>query len=303
MRFFTIPAVLSLALLSLPAFSAEVWVRGSAVALQSAGDVQLAVPASGRTYQSFDQPTYFPAIFNCRAQAGGSVLLQLSNQLRLAFRGEGFFSVERAESLLAEDPVAAARMETARDRMILNLRRGQLIIDSRKLPAASKLVLETPFGRISGVNIVLLVRIEFDYRSGIYDFTVSSVEGVARLQDRRGLSYEIYPGQRLSGAGSYLSPAIEVGEQMNDIRETFQAYFKVLEALDPARVDTQQLQAQLEVLALTEHSATASRLSPEGAGSPGNKRPRVIEYAPAAAPVTPFRAEVKPPSALQADLF
>ena len=303
MRFLTISAILSLSLLGLNCLSAGVWVRGSAVALESSGEVQIAVPTSGLTYESFDQPKYFPGIFSCRAQPGGEVLIQMSNQMRLAFQGEGFFSVERVESLFADNQAADASLEAARDRMILNLRRGALIIDSRELSEASRLVLETPFGRITGVKNVLLVQIEFDHRSGIYDFTISSVEGIARLHDHRGQSYEIYPGQRISGAGSYLAPAIEVGEQMNEIVEEFQAYFKTLEKLDPERVDPEQLQAHLKVLPRLENTATAARLSAEASGGTIRKRPRIIEYAPAAKPITPFRAEVKPPSDFQADLF
>jgi len=289
--------------MGLNGLSAGVWVRGSAVALESSGEVQIVVPASGLSYESFEQPNYFPGTFSCRAQQGGTVLIQLSNRVRFAFRGEGFFSVERVESLFADNQAVDASLGATKDRMILNLRRGTLIIDSRELSEASRLVLETPFGRIIAAKAVLLVQIEFDHRSGIYDFTISSAEGMARLHDHRRQSYEIYPGQRLSGAGSYLTPAIEVGKQMNEIREEFQAYFKTLEQLDPARIDLQRLQAHLKVLPRLEHTATAARLSAERSGGTIRKRPRIIEFAPSAGPITPFRAEVRPPSDFQADLF
>jgi len=298
-----IPSVIIVTtLLGLSVLSAEVWVRGSAVALAATGAVRIEVPANGQSYESFDSPQYFPGIFNCRAEQAGSVLIQLSSRLRLAFRGQGFCSVERAESLFDSVPGLQASPEASRERIILNLRRGELIIDSRELSDAAKLILETPFGRISAVRGVLLLQVEFDRRSGIYDFTISSAEGMARLFDLRGQAYEVYPGQRLSGAGSYLTPAIEVGEQMTEIREKLQAYFAAQEVMDPAQVDPAQLLAHLAVLPGPEQSDWSAGSLAEPSGS-SVKRPRVIEFAPAAEPFTPFRAEVKPPSDFQADLF
>lgn len=298
-----IPSVIFvITLLGLSAVSAEVWVRGSAVALSASGAVRIEVPANGQSYESFDSPQYFPGIFNCRAEQAGSVFILLSSQLRLAFRGEGFFSVERAESFFDTLPGPEASPEASRERITLNLRRGELIIDSRGLSDAAKLILETPFGRISAVRGVVLLQVEFDRRSGIYDFTISSAEGMARLFDLRGQAYDVYPGQRLSGAGSYLTPAIEVGEQMTEIREKLQAYFAMQDVMDPAQVDPMQLQAHLAVIPGPEQSdgPIGSRTEPSKSSA---RRPRVIEFAPAAEPFSPFRAEVKPPSDFQADLF
>lgn len=282
---------------------AEVWVRSAAVALESSGSVEVGIPVSGQTFESFDEPEYFPGIFSCRAQAASSILIEMSNRLRLAFQGEGYFSVERVESLFTNFQALEAGQEALRSHIILNLRRGELLIDSRQLSGGSKLVLETPFGRIITDKSVLLVQIEFDHRSTIYDFTISAMEGTARLNDLRRQSYMIYPGQRLSGAGSYFAPAIEVGEQMTSIRETFQAYFNREERLGADYIDRERLGAQLKILPPLETSATAARESEGRSGERSSKRPRIIEYAPSAAPVTPFRAEIKPPSDFQADLF
>lgn len=288
--------------IGLRALPAEVWVRGAAVGLESSGEVELRVPGVEEGHGPFDSPQYFPGVFRCEAQAGGSVFIQMSDQTRLNFRGAGFFSVERSDSMFTDLPAYAAGVEPIRSHTILNLRRGELIIDSRQLTEGSKLLLETPFGRITSEKSVLLVQIEFDHRSGIYDFTISSLEGTVRLNDLRRQSYQIYSGQRLSGAGSYLAPAIEVGEQMGSIREKFQAYFTRMERLRNEQVDVEALRAQMKVLAALELPDAASRFSAEGS-SRNMKRPRIIEYAPRAAPVTPYRAEIKPPSDQQADLF
>lgn len=302
MRFLTTFATLTL-VLGLNELSAEAWVRGSAVVLEASGEVEISVSTEGATYEIFDQPRYLPGIFSCRAQARGSVLMQMSNKMVLAFRGEGFFSVERFEGLFGIDGANENSLEETQSRMILNLRRGELMIDSRRLPGASKLVLETPFGRIIGAKAVLLVQIEFDYRSGIYVFTISSVEGTVRLSDLRQQSYTIYPGQRISGAGSYQAPAIEVGDQTEQIREKFERFFATLENLDSERVDQLKLQAHLQPLRNPEKTVPSSHSSGEGSKDAMKKRPRVIEFAPMAESVAPFRGEIKPPSNDQADLF
>lgn len=289
--------------MGLRALPAEVWVRGAAAGLESSGNVEISIPEDDKTFGSFASPQYFPGIFTCEAQAAGSVFIQMSNRTRLFFRGGGFFSVERAESLFPGLQALESGLQPTRTHMILSLRRGELLIDSREMTEDSKLILETPFGRITAENSILLVQIEFDHRSGIYDFTISSAEGTARLNDLRRQSYMIYPRQRLSGAGSYSAPAIEVGEQMDSIREKFQAYFSHLERLGPESMDTGKLQAQLKVLPALELPESAFRLAAERSGGSNRKRPRIIEYAPRAAPVTPFRADIKPPSDYQADLF
>lgn len=301
MPFITILAIVFFTI-GLRALPAEVWVRGAAVGLESSGEVDIRVPGEGGTYGPFDTPEYFPSVFTCEAQPAGSVFIRMSDQTLLNFRGAGFFSVERGESIYADLQAYEAGETAIRSHIILNMRRGELIIDSRQLNEDSKLLLETPFGRLTVDRSVLLVQIEFDHRSGIYDFTISTLEGKAQLYDLRRQTYLIYTGQRLSGAGSYFAPAIEVGEQMGSIREKFDAYFNRLKRLQAEQVDFEALRAQMKVLPAVALPDRASRLSLERS-SPNMKRPRIIEYTPRAAPVTPYRAEIKPPSDYQADLF
>jgi len=222
--------------------------------------------------------------------------------MTIAFRGEGVFSVERFEGLFGVVEDENEPNET-RSRMILNLRRGELMIDSRSLTADSKFVVETPFGRISSVKAVLLIRIEFDYRSNIYDFTVSCAEGTVRLNDLRDQTYSILAGQRISGAGSYTAPAIEVAGQTDQIREKFELFFGALARLDRKNIDQGKLRAHSKALPdFVDETRTSFRLTHQRRAN-DSKRPRVIEFAPQAEPITPFRGEVRPPSDFQADLF
>lgn len=284
--------------------SSEAWVRGSAVVVEASGGFEVRVPASGETYERFEHPTYFPGIFSSHAEADGSALIYTSNGMTLAFSGEGHFSVERFEGMfgVVGDEAQEGPAET-RSRMILNLRRGELLVDSRSLTKDSKFVVETPFGRISVVKAVALIRIEFDYRSEIYDFTISCAEGVVRLRDLGGQSYSIYAGQRIAGAGSYVAPAIEVGDQTDQVREKFEWFFATLEGLDIQEIDQSKLRARTEALPNLEDTSTTSFRLMQQRTAKDAKRPRVIEFAPRAEAITPFRGEVKPPSDSQADLF
>jgi len=303
MRIFSIFVLLTLAS-SVRSVFAEAWVRGSAMVLEASGGVEVTVPADGESYDTFEDPVYFSGIFSGQARSGGSALIHTSNGMTLAFRGEGYFSVERFEGLFdageGDDP---DQMEETRSRIILSLRRGELLIDSRSLTADSKFVVETPFGRISSVKAVLLIRIEFDYRSEIYDFTISCAEGTVRLSDLRKQSYSIYAGQRIAGAGSYSAPAVEIGDQTDQIREKFELFLKTIDEMDFGQIDPAKLRAHAKPLSEFEDvTSTSARLSDERPVESG-KRPRVIEFAPRAETITPFRGEVKPPSDFQAELF
>lgn len=282
---------------------AEAWVRGAATVLEASGGVKIDISASGTTYESFDQPIYFPGIFSSDAEPGGSVLIHTSNGINLLFQGEGVFSVERFEGLFGNDPDGGGELVEAQSRMILNLRRGELLIDSRTLTGDSRFIVETPFGRISSVKAVLQIQIEYDYRSSIYDFTISCAEGNVRLRDLRKEVYSIYAGQRISGAGSFSAPAIEVAAQTDEIREKFERFFETLDGLDLEKIDRVKLRARMQGLA-EGVDVTASNFSNPQEKSPEDARwPRIIEYAPQAEAITPFRGEVRPPSDYQADIF
>lgn len=284
--------------------SGEVWVRGSAVVVDASGGIEVSVPASGETYDSFEDPVYFPGIFSSRAEADGSALIYTSNGMTLAFSGVGHFSVERFERFFGDvDDEVQDRLAETQSRMILNLRRGELLIDSRSLTTESRFVVETPFGRISSIKAVLLIQIEFDYRSEIYDFAISCAEGTVRLKDLGGESYSIYAGQRIVGAGSYVNPAVEVGSQTNQVREKFDWFFGALKGLDIQEIEQAKLSALTEALPDLENSITTSFRVTHQERVAGSKRPRVIEFAPRADAITPFRGEVKPPSEFRADLF
>lgn len=283
------------------ALFAETWVRGSVAILEGAGGVTITVPGEEASFQSFEQTAYLPGIFYGRAESGGSILFHTSNGITAAFNGEGVFSVERFEGIIAANAEGEDQLVETQGRMILGLRRGELLVDTRSLTGDSKFVVETPMGRISCVQAILRIEIKHHYRSGIYDFTISSAEGIVRFTDLRQQVYTIYARQRVSGAGSYAAPAIEVGEQMEDIRESFDAFLATLSRLDFKAIDRAKLLSLRRTLPGLKDPSINELSVPTM--SSGAKRPRVIEFAPRAENITPFRADIKAPTSYQAELF
>jgi len=291
------------ALLLLPALHGASWTRGSAVLLEATGETRITLPGSGEVIESFGEAVYFPAVFSCRTSAGGSIFLSTSNGLNLAFRGPGIFSSERYEGLLAEEAIAAGQLDDTNSRIILSLRRGELVVDSRSLSEDGKLTIETPFGQISCVRSVFMIRIDHDPRSRIYDFVISTQEGDLRLRDRRGEVYSILAGQRISGAGSYFSPAIEIAEQTDRIRETLRSFLSRVDGLNRSQIDRNALKSHLTRMAYEVERPSPPRRYGFSGEDEAPRRPRVIEFVPGAQPITPFRGEIKQPDESKADLF
>ena len=97
-----------------------------------------------------------------------------------------------------------------------------------------------------------------------------------------------------------MKPSIEVGESTERSQEQMQRYLDLSTQYSAAADDFTRYLAYLEVIERNVRSnserAVLGRLNTA-------RRPIVIEFATEPEPVTPFRAELKPPSADQADLF
>ena len=287
--------VLLLLLLGKSLYS-EVWSRGAAVVLEADGDVGVAVRGTDISYNSFEQPIYFPGAFSSDIRGGGSALFYTSNGVALRFTGEGVFSVDRFESLASAAEEGGRSAGENLGHMILNLRRGKLLIDNRSLSENSKFLVETPVGRISFVKGVFLLEIIHDSRSSVYNFSVASAQGTARFSDFDNEPYLIYAGQQITGTGTHSSPSVGVGAQTGRVREQLKAFTEVLSLLDKNPIDRSKLRSHTAELQRTEDASTqaAAMVLPER--HTDNRRPIVIEYAPSAEPISPLRAEVQPPT-------
>ena len=292
--FLVIPACL---LAALATAQAEEWMRGAVVVTAAEGDVVLE-EVGGEPWGlqlKGALPHYMSGLLKVDARLKGSVFLRTSNRISIYNEGAGFFAIERFEQDVAK------LMDQGKSRMILNFRRGFLVVDNRALSDNSQLIVETPVGRISVKNGWWLMRIEYDERSHIYDFSIECADGVLRFTDQGGDTYTLRNGQRLRGAGASSRASIEVAEISDEARELFEE-FAVLDAgAEAMELSDGAFRSKMKPLAHT-NEASASALEASDVRGTG-KRPLLIEYAPQSAPVTPFRAERRPPSGYQADLF
>lgn len=278
------------------AVQAEEWMRGSAVVTSVAGEVSLEeVGGESLQLHSADPlPRYVSGFLKVRTRPKDAIFLKTSNRISIYNEGAGFFAIERFEQDVATS------MDQGKSRMILNFRQGLLAVDNRALSSDSQMIVETPLGRISVKNGWWLMRIAYDERSHIYDFSIECADGVLRFTGQGGDTYTLRNGQRLRGAGASSRPSIEVAEISDAGSEFFEEFTEMEAAAAALELPAAGFRPKMKPLKYVrvEDSAPA-----EVSAARTTKRPLVIEYAPQSAPVTPFRAVIRPPSSYQADLF
>lgn len=292
--FLVIPACL---LAALATAQAEEWMRGAVVVTAAEGGVVLEeVGEEPWELQPEDSlPHYMSGLLKIDARLKGSVFLRTSNRISIYNEGDGFFAIERFEQDVAKS------MDQGKSRMILNFRRGFLVVDNRALSDSSQMIVETPVGRISVKNGWWLMRIAYDDRSHIYDVSIECADGVLRFTDQGGGTYTLRNGQRLRGAGASSRLSIEVAEISDETRESFEEFTIIQARAEAMELSDEALRSKMKSLV---HANGATPAAGETSNARGTrKRPLLIEYAPQSAPVTPFRAERRPPSGYQADLF
>jgi len=279
----------------------ERWLRGSAMILSASKGVEVSIPG-GNSFNPEEGmlPHVVPGAFSVRAEEGESIMLYAYNDVRMLFEGEGFFSIERLEGQFSFEGGDAGDGQKARQsRMILNLRTGFLAVDSRDLSPESQLSLELPFGRVSGSHSVWYIQIDFDRRSGIYNFTLACSEGKLGLTDLNGQLVTIYPGQRISGAGSFQKPIVEVGEFTREARERLEEFEQRFSLVDIDETDYAKMRKSM-----VEVSHVLSRQSgafPRSANASPDQQPIVIDFVPRPAEVTPYRGEIPLPRVLETE--
>ena len=280
---------------------AGVWVRGSAMVMSASPEVDLTLPGGDvNLVENAGAPFAIPGLFSVSAAHAESIFIHTSNSVDLAFRGEGYFAIERFEGELAVDSNA---LDDVQSRMILSLRQGLLVCDTRRLSDDSQFILETPFGRIFGSRALWFIEVEYDRRSGIYDFTLACADGSIRLTDKSKQSYAVLAGQRVAGAGNYMTPAIEVAANTDEVREEFEEFEALRRQYDFEALDYVAMRAQMVAMPERGENTVAHLLSKGGAEGQSDSRPIVIEYAPRAPAKNPFRGLIRPPSEWQTDIF
>ena len=292
-----------------PQTLARTWLHGAVVVDHVEGGVSLREVGGGKVPRGkVRPPLYVSTLLQIRSAEGAETLGRMSNGFAWLHRGTGYLGIERfeqaveaaeaKEAVAGDTPGVAATRET---RMILNLRRGLLVMDSRARREASQILVETPVGAVSVGAGLWMMRIDVNRKRDIYDFEIACVEGSIGFRDRRGADYTVRSGQRLSGAGSAGSPAIEVASVSEDGREIVARMERLLEAhpMDAAR--RKRLAAAMRPL--DRESAEAPVPDKGSAEGNGDVRPIMLEYVPRPEPAVPYQGDVRPPSDHEADLF
>ena len=291
--FLAIPACL---VAMLATVQGEEWMRGASVVTSVAGEVLLQ-EVGGESLQLHSigpLPRTVSGLLKVRTQPNDAVFLKTSNRISIYNEGAGFFAIERFEQDIATS------QDQGKSRMILNFRQGFLAVDNRELSEDSQMIVETPLGRISVKNGWWSMRIAHDDRSHIYDFSIECADGVLRFTALDGDAYTLRNGQCLRGAGASSRPSINVAGISEDGSEFFEEFTEMEAAAAALELPAETFLTKMKPIKRTENVDAA----PAAVSSARTtKRPLVIEYAPQSAPVTPFRAVIRPPSSCQADLF
>ena len=266
------------------------------------GDVSLSELGEEELEQvTLEFPVGIRGRFSCRADSGAEVFLSASNQMFIQFRGSGEFGVERFEQT---EPKRSAWLssegESGQSRSLISFRSGHILMDTRNLNEASRVAVETPLGRITSSRALWQMRIAFDQRSGIFDFDIACSSGRLSFTDRRDLSYALRAGQRLSGAGGWMTPGIEIVEITEKEKEAVEDFLSIRDGLEAVANRLELYLPLIEQLpAMQTESMDVRAATPERE----RNRPVIIEYAPRAESLSPFRGEIPAPSEGQIDNF
>jgi len=280
--------------------SAESWRRGAVVLVEASGPAILRqVGGDASSVDEFEGSRYLSGLLQLESSEASTLRMEASNGVSLSWKGPGYFAFERFDQYLPDND----RSEGF-SRMRLNLREGNLILDSRSLSGASQLIVETPLGRIQAVDALWRLSIDYDPGSRMYQFSIACLDGSVRFADRRDELYRLRGGQRLAGVGAATHPAIEVAELEDATREMVrESGFAADEAAEP--IDLEPFLPHMEELVrpeagLDEIRAANRRASP---AEEGEKRRFIIEFAPSAPELTPYKGVIRPPSDDESDLF
>jgi hypothetical protein len=283
--------------------SAADWMTGAVVVELVEGAVVLEeVGADSAELEIVQLPQYTSGLLRLRTQADGAVFFRTSNSISVYNEGPGFFAVERFEQEVdARGEFDLTGEESGQSRMILHMREGLLVVDSRGLGDLSRVIVEVPLGRISVNKGWWMMQISQHERTKAYSFSLACADGVLRFTDRKGAKYTLSAGQRLSGVGSSERPSIAVAEISTEARSAFQRFSDLAATLATEELSAVALRAKMNPM--VNVTKKVDPLLGTTRKTPAGKRPLIIEYAPQPPPVSESRGIICPPLADQTDLF
>lgn len=265
----------------------ERWVRGGVAVKAISGVAKFnEVGALPYDLDAKEEWVYASGVFRIVAKEKAVVALVTSHQVSVLNEGPGFFAVERFDHIENSEGAGSSRT-------IFNLRQGTVIVDDRGLDSASKLILETPVGRVASSGALWTMTVRYEERSRIFTFSVACAEGTVRFTDVNRESYVLRLGQRIAGAGASTSPAVEVGENGEREQDIFGRFEEAFSDKQWATVDRERLSNEVKLV--TNNVAVSKAASDLEIESDG-KRPILIEFALRPDRVTPFQGVSRVPS-------
>ncbi|NBB78636.1 MAG: hypothetical protein GVY36_04225 [Verrucomicrobia bacterium] len=278
------------------------WVQGGVLIHELSGGVNISELGEAELKQEISEfPVGIHGRLSCRADSGAHAVLSASNRMFLQFRGPGEFGVERFEQTEPEqDAWLSSEEENGLSRLLISFRSGHMLIDARSLNGDSRVTVETPLGRITSSRALWQMRIAFDQRSEIFDFEIACSSGRLNFTDKRDLKYALRAGQRLSGAGGWMTPGIDIVETTEKDREAIGDFLSICDGFQAV---ASRLNLYLPLMKQLPDLQTEQWDMP--AADPGREdtTPVIIEYAPRPESLTPFRGEIRAPSARQVGVF
>jgi hypothetical protein len=269
--------------------------RSGAFALMSSkGSVQLALPGGDcQPIEPTSWPYYYPGLVQLEFGSNSQSVWTGSNLLSCYQRGRGILEVERFEqnNRSGFDFWSESR-EQGFSRMILGLRLGEFLFDTRALSAASQLFVELPFVRVLDGRGLWSVQVAEQEFKGAYRIRIRCREGVLRVKNQVGEKYELRAGQVLTVQGrsnqldfsvAALAPRDEVDFE-RAIARLPQASQQLLKAA-LAREHMPLIQSFSDL----ETELASDFLAMELSDNSENQKPILIEYQNPVAAVLPFR--------------
>ncbi|MGB0344251.1 MAG: hypothetical protein ACPGGJ_02560 [Coraliomargarita sp.] len=250
----------------------------------------------GKPLPAMDFPGVAPGRLRFSGFSREGILAAGSNGFSLAYYGMGTLAFERFEQR-----VAPGRLDGI-SRSILSMDAGWIQFDGRAMPGGSQVLLELPFGRVLLDSVLGSARIEYDARSRIYSFELLCAEGAMQFSDMQGGRYEVYAGQAISGAGTFLQLSLEISDLTERSRGTLAVFAERcgVEADALEARSASMLEAMSPVYLAEETAAPVNASSDAGLD---DRQPYVIEFSPSPRLLLPRYGTTRRLSESEARLF
>jgi hypothetical protein len=263
------------------------WWQGALCLSDSTGGMAVEL-LGGQRLDVAAAPVYTSGLVKLIADQGGqSIYLRASNAVAGYFAGAGQFSIERFDQFRS-----AASGTNDRSYIIGNLLEGLLILDNREQAQGSEIIIETALGRVSVTQGLVSLQINYNSKNQHYNFIFVCSEGVLSLRHASGRSYQVTPGQRLSGVGFAKAPSIELSDATAGMKEPIIEFTARMEAANWTAAQQQAIESRMQ--RILRRRAPAVAPLPAVDALQDEVRPIRIEYAPAPPQQVPFRGVLQP---------